>query len=225
MCVSGDQRLRERLCDVGRRLYERRLTSGAGGSVSARCADGKSALIKPSGFSLADLRPEQVVRVDLGGRVLEGKYKPSSDTPWHLLIYAGRPEVGAIVHAHPPVCGGFACAGVSLDVPTFTEVVIQLGRIPFMDYATPTTADYARLVAESMRGAEALLMRNHGTVTVGASLEQAFQRTELLEDFARLVLVARLLGGPQPLPDEEVQRLRTLDAERLRMRLARELYE
>jgi len=94
-----------------------------------------------------------------------------------------------------------------------------------MDYATPTTADYARLVAESMRGAEALLMRNHGTVTVGANLEQAFQRTELLEDFARLVLVARLLGGPQPLPEGEVERLRTLDAERLRMRLARELYE
>jgi len=209
---------------VGRRLYDRHLTSGAGGSVSVRTPSGEEVLIKPSGFSLSDLLPGHVVKVNLKGAVLEGQYPPSTDMPWHLMIYERRPEVKAIVHAHPPISGGFACAGVSLDIPTFTEVIIQVGRIPLMDYATPTTMDYARLVADSIKDRDALLMKNHGTITVGANLEQAFQRTELLEDFAKLVLVAKILGGPKELPPEEAHRLRTLESERWRMKVAEELY-
>ncbi len=220
-----ERKLREDLCKVGRRLYDRHLTTGAGGSVSVRAPKEEEVLIKPSGFSLADMLPEHVIKVNLTGKILEGEYRPSTDTPWHLMIYERRPEVKAIVHAHPPICGGFACAGVSLDIPTFTEVIIQVGKIPLMDYATPTTMDYARLVADSMVNTDALLMKNHGTITVGANLEQAFQRTELLEDFARLVLVAKVLGGPNLLPSEEVHKLRTLESERWRMKLAEELYK
>lgn len=216
--------LKKELCKIGRRLYDRHLTSGAGGSISVRTSNEDAVLIKPSGFSLANLTPRLVVKVNMEGKVLQGKYRPSSDTPWHLRIYAERPEVGAIVHAHPPICGGFACAGVSLDIPTFTEVIIQIGEIPLMEYATPTTVEYAELVAESMRSTDALLMKNHGTVTVGANLEQAFQRTELLEDFAKLVLVAKLLGGPKTLPPEEVHKLRTLESEKWRMKIAEELF-
>ena len=209
---------------MGRRLYDRHLTSGAGGSVSVRTPRGEQVLIKPSGFSLADLSPSHVVKVDFKGAVIKGDYKPSTDMPWHLMIYERRDEVKAIVHAHPPVCGGFACAGVSLDIPTFTEVIIQVGKIPLMEYATPTTMDYARLIADSMRDTDALLMKNHGTITLGANLEQAFQRTELLEDFAKLVLVAKILGGPNELPPEEAHKLRTLESEKWRMKLAEELY-
>jgi len=220
-----EEKLREELCRIGRRLYDRHLTSGAGGSISVRTSKNDEALIKPSGFSLADMKPEQVVKVNLEEKVLQGAYKPSSDTPWHLMIYKRRPEVRAIVHAHPPICGGFACAGVSLDIPTFTEVIIQVGKIPMMEYATPTTMEYARLVAESLGDHDALLMKNHGTVTVGANLEQAFQRTELLEDFAKLVLVAKILGGPKELPTEEVRKLRTLESEKIRIKLLEELYK
>jgi L-fuculose-phosphate aldolase len=223
--LTEEERIREELCEIGKRLYNRHLTSGAGGSTSVRVAKGTEVLIKPSGFSLADLSAEHVVKVDLKGNVIEGKYRPSSDMPWHLTIYERRPEVRAIVHAHPPICGGFACAGVSLDIPTFTEVIIQVGNIPLMDYATPTTIEYATIVADSMANADALLMKNHGTITVGTNLEQAFQRTELLEDFAKLVLVAKLLGGPKQLPPEEVRKLRTLESERWRMKLTEELYK
>jgi len=222
--LAEEIRLREEVCKIGRRLYDRHLTSGAGGSLSVKTPMGKEVLIKPSGFSLADLSPDHVVKVDLKGTVLEGEYKPSTDMPWHLMIYERRPEVKAIVHAHPPVSGGFACAGVSLDVPTFTEVIIQVGRIPLMEYATPTTMDYAMLIADSMKDTDALLMKNHGTITLGANLEQAFQRTELLEDFAKLVLVATVLGGPKHLPPEEAYKLRTLESEKWRMKLAEELY-
>jgi len=220
-----ERKLREDLCKIGRRLYDRHLTTGAGGSVSVRASKEGEVLIKPSGFSLADMLPEHVVKVNLKGEVLEGEYRPSSDMPWHVMIYEKRPEVKAVVHAHPPICGGFACAGVSLDIPTFTEVIIQVGKIPLMEYATPTTMDYARLVADSIGNADALLMKNHGTITLGANLEQAFQRTELLEDFARLVLVAKILGGPNLLPPEEEHKLRTLESERWRMKLAEELYK
>jgi len=222
--LAEESKLREDLCKIGKRLYDRHLTCGAGGSVSVRTAE-KEVLIKPSGFSLGDLLPEHVVKVNLKGKVLRGEHRPSTDTPWHLMIYESRPEVRAIVHAHPPTCGGFACAGVSLDIPTFTEVTIQVGKIPLMEYATPTTMEYARLVADSMMNTDALLMKNHGTITVGANLEQAFQRTELLEDFAKLVLVAKLLGGPKELPPEEAHKLRTLESEKWRMKLAEELYK
>jgi L-fuculose-phosphate aldolase len=222
--LSEESRLREELCRVGRRLYERRLTSGAGGSISARTSKNE-VLIKPSGFSLADMVPEHIVKMNLKGEVLEGKYPPSTDAPWHLMIYGMRSDVNAIVHAHPPICGGFACAGVSLDIPTFTEVIIQIGRIPFMDYATPTTMDYARKVAESLKDANALLMKNHGIITLGANLEQAFQRAELLEDFARMVLIAKILGGPIILPEEEVYKLRTLESEKWRMKIVEEIYK
>ncbi|MFB0503711.1 MAG: class II aldolase/adducin family protein, partial [Candidatus Bathyarchaeia archaeon] len=136
--MADEKELREELCGIGRRLYERHLTSGAGGSISVRATKEDEVLIKPSGFSLADLSSEHIVKVNLKGESLEGKYKPSSDTPWHLMIYSQRREVRAIVHAHPPICGGFACAGIPLDIPTFTEVIIQVGRVPLMEYATPT---------------------------------------------------------------------------------------
>ncbi|MEM3478697.1 MAG: class II aldolase/adducin family protein [Candidatus Bathyarchaeia archaeon] len=222
--VSEEWKLKEELCRIGRRLYERHLTSGAGGSISVR-APGNEVLIKPSGFSLADMRPEHIVKMNLKGEVLEGKYPPSTDAPWHLMIYAARADVNAIVHVHPPICGGFACAGVSLDVPTFTEVIIQVGRIPLMDYATPTTMEYARKVAEHLKEANALLMKNHGIITLGANLEQAFQRAETLEDFARMLLIAKILGGPVLLPEEEVYRLRTLESEKWRMKIVEELYK
>jgi len=102
---------------------------------------------------------------------------------------------------------------------------MQIGRIPFMDYATPTTMDYARKVAESLRDANALLMKNHGIITLGANLEQAFQRAELLEDFARMVLIAKILGGPIILPEEEVYKLRTLESEKWRMNIVEEIYK
>jgi len=223
--MTDERKLREEICRIGRNLYERHLTSGAGGSLSARTSKTDEVLIKPSGFSLADLSPEHVVKVNLDGKVLEGDYRPSSDTPWHLMIYKQRPEVKAIVHAHPPICGGFACAGVSLDIPTFTEVIIQVGRIPLMEYATPTTMEYAKLIVDSMKDANALLMKNHGIITVGANLRQAFQRAELLEDFAKMVLIAKILGGPKELPPGETHKLRTLESERWRMKLAEELYK
>ncbi|MBS7648836.1 MAG: class II aldolase/adducin family protein [Candidatus Bathyarchaeia archaeon] len=223
--MSGEEaKIREELCRIGRKLYERHLTSGAGGSISARTTENE-VLIKPSGFSLADMMPEHVVKLNLKGEVLEGKYPPSSDAPWHLMIYERRPEVNAIVHAHPPICGGFACAGISLDIPTFTEVIIQIGHIPLMDYATPTTMDYAKVVADSLKEANALLMKNHGAITLGVNLEQAFQRMELLEDFARMVLIAKILGGPILLPPEETCKLRSLESEKWRMKIVEELYK
>lgn len=222
--MSEESKLREEICRIGRRLYERRLTSGAGGSISARTSKNE-VLIKPSGFSLTDMMPEHIIKMNLRGEVLEGRYPPSTDAPWHLTIYEVRSDVNAIVHAHPPICGGFACAGVSLDIPTFTEVIIQIGKIPFMDYVTPTTMDYARKVAESLKDVNALLMKNHGIITLGANLEQAFQRAELLEDFAKMVLIAKILGGPIILPEEEVHKLRTLESEKWRMKIVEELYK
>ncbi|MEM2922464.1 MAG: class II aldolase/adducin family protein, partial [Candidatus Bathyarchaeia archaeon] len=130
-------------------------------------------------------------------------------------------DVNAVVHAHPPVSTGFACAGSPIDYAVFPEVIAMIGEIRFVGYETPTTRELAEKIAENIRGVEALLLENHGIITVGSNLEQAYQRAELLEDFAKITLVAKLLGGPKRLPDAEVRKIMGLESEKYRLRLAK----
>jgi ribulose-5-phosphate 4-epimerase/fuculose-1-phosphate aldolase len=123
------------------------------------------------------------------------------------------------LHAHPPVSTGFACARVSLDCPIFPDSIAMVGDIAMVEYITPTTKELADRVAECARDCEALLLSNHGTITLGGSLEQAYQRTEILEDFAKIVLVSKLLGGPKLLSKDEVDRIRALKTEKYRLDL------
>lgn len=218
--MNVENRLRRKVVDVSKRLYDRGLVAGAGGNVSARAPMSEEIFITPSGLCKGYLKPSQIVKVDLSGNVLKGNLRPTSEMSMHNEIYKIRNDVNAIVHAHPPVSTGFSCANLTLDYSFYPEVIVMLGEIPLVEYVTPTTKDLGSVVTKYLKGHNAFLLRSHGPVTTGSNLEQAYQRMELLEDFAKVFLVSKLLGGPQPLPPGEVQKLLGLEAEQYRIDLA-----
>jgi L-fuculose-phosphate aldolase len=192
---------------VCRRLYERGLVAGPDGNVSVRLRDG-SIVVTPSGMSKVDVTPDDLVLVDGEGRVLEGKGNPSSELRMHLRIYERRADVSAVVHAHPPTATGFAVAGESFMAPVLPEVILQMGEVPIVRYATPGTADLADSFVPYLARHDAFLMANHGATTVGPTLEVAHQRMESLEHAARIILAARMLGRVNELSPADVKALR-----------------
>jgi L-fuculose-phosphate aldolase len=191
---------------VCRRLYERGLVAGPDGNVSARLSDG-TILVTPRGMSKVDVTAERLVVVDPDGRVVDGG-RPSSELRMHLRIYAKRPDVRAVVHAHPPVATGFGVAGESFVAPVLPEVILQMGAVPLVKYATPGTDALPDAIEPLLVGHEAFLLANHGATTLGTTLEQAHQRMESLEHAARIVLAARTLGRVNELSAADVRALR-----------------
>jgi L-fuculose-phosphate aldolase len=216
-----EARLRTKVVDVSKRIYDRGLVAGAGGNVSARAPMSNEVLITPSGLCKGHLKPSEIVKVDLDGNVLKGKLRPTSEMPMHNEIYKLRKDVNAIVHTHAPVSTAFSCANVPLDYSIYPEVIVMIGEIPMVEYVTPTTKDLGAVVARCVGKHNALLLRSHGPVSMGINLEQAYQRMELLEDFAKILLVSKILGGPQPLPEGEAQKLLGLESEKYRVALVK----
>jgi L-fuculose-phosphate aldolase len=203
--VVSHASVRGEIVDVCRRLYARGLISALEGNVSARLSDG-TVLVTPAGVPKGELAAESLVVVDATGTV-QGTGTPTSELAVHLRIYACRPDVGAVVHAHPPVATGFAVAGETIPHGVLPEVVVFLGAVALVEYAMPGTADLAVAVAACAERHDALLLAHHGAVTVGRSLSAAYCRMESLEHAARIVLAARLVGSVTPLPPEQVAAL------------------
>lgn len=196
---------------VCRRLYERGLISGPEGNVSVRL-DGALILATPAGMSKTDVTEDDLVTVDLDGNVKDGRRRPSSELRMHLRIYRSRPDVAAVVHAHPPTATGFGVAGESFVAPVLPEVIFLLGEVPLVRYATPGTEALADSIEPYLSRYDAFLLANHGATTVGASLEEAHQRMEILENAAKIVLTARLLGRVNELSADDVAALLALRA-------------
>ena len=201
--------LRLVLVEVSRRLYDRGLVVATEGNVSVRLDD-RRLLATPTGACKGFLATDQLVMVDLEGRRLQGEFPPSSELPLHLAVYRVRPEVQAIVHAHPPIATGFAVAGIPLDQPILAEAVILLGPVPVAHYGTPTTEELSKAVLKYIHGHNAILLANHGALTVGEDLWQAYFRMETLEHVAQVNLVAHLLGKMNVLSEEDVRKLSEL---------------
>jgi len=202
-----ERRLREAIVEIGRRLYERGYIVASDGNISARMPESGRIVTTPTGVCKGFLTPEMLVIVDAEGQKLEGTFAPSSELAMHLEIYRQRPDVHAVVHAHPPCGTGFAAAGLGLDKPLVSEVVLTLGCIPLAGYGTPSTQELVAAIAPYVPHYNALLLANHGAVTYGPDLETAYFRMETVEHFARIALVAKLLGHERPLPAEAVQKL------------------
>ncbi|HVM43021.1 MAG TPA: class II aldolase/adducin family protein [Gemmatimonadales bacterium] len=194
------------ICRAGRRLSEKGLIAGTDGNIAARCAPDR-VLVTPAGRDKGELEPGDLVEVDLAGRVVRGPAKPSSELDMHLVIFKQRPDVAAVVHAHPPTATGFAVAGKMLGDGSLAELVTQFGMVPIVPYGAPGTPELGERVRPFAREHDALLLANHGAVTLGPSVEAACYRMESLEQSARILLVARLLGGARPLSPEEIARL------------------
>lgn len=193
------------LVAAGRRLYEQRILVSVEGNLSLRLEDG-SLLATPSGVHKGFLQETDVVELGAGGSP-RGGGRPSSEIPMHLAIYQERPDVGAVVHAHPPVATGYAVAGVDLASAALAEGLSLFGCVPLAPYATPSTAALADAVREPVRSFDAVLLANHGAVTVGGDLAEAVERMAQLEHLAQISLVSHLLGGARNLSREQIDAL------------------
>ncbi|BAS27330.1 class II aldolase/adducin family protein [Limnochorda pilosa] len=204
--MRDDQEPRRRLVALGRRLLEERLVSGTGGNLSMRTPSG--VLITPSGVPYQEMAPGDLALLAPDGERLEGARRPSSETPMHLEVYRRRPDVGGVVHTHSRYASAFATAG--REIPPFHYMVAAVGdRVPLAPYATFGTAELAASAVETLADRYgAVLLERHGVLAVGATPEEAFDRALAVEHVAEVSFLALQLGFPEPLPPEELERLR-----------------
>jgi L-fuculose-phosphate aldolase len=205
MSHAEKQRLLEELRDAGARLDALGLVPARDGNLSARLGRDRI-LITATGVRKRSLTPGDFAEIDLAGRPLAPS-RPSTEAGLHRRVYELRPDVGSVVHAHPPVAVGFASAGLGLTDCLVPEVVVNLGAVPLTPYARPGTPEIEAAITDAARTHDAFLLANHGAVTLGATVGQALDRMETLEHFARIALVARLLGGARPLSREAAEAL------------------
>ena len=206
---STEEQLRADIVEVGRRMDARGYVASNDGNISARL-DTERLLTTPKSVPKGYMTPDMMVIVDTAGRKLAGDRDPSSELPMHLEIYRNRPDVNAVVHAHPPTATGFATAGIPLTRAVLAEVVTTLGSIPIAEYGTPSTAELPAAVRKYIKAHDGMLLANHGAVTCGKDVMSAYYKMETIEHFAKISLVARLLGGENLISREEVERLQGL---------------
>lgn len=183
----SDLEAREMICEIGRRVYNRNYVAANDGNISVKVGPNEI-WTTPTGVSKGYMRPEMMVKVDLSGKVLSGNMKPSSEVKMHLRVYNENPEVNAVVHAHPPVATSFAIAGISLDKPVLPEAIVLLGNVPVAPYALPGTQEVPDSIAPYCKTHNAVLLANHGALTWGRDLMEAYFRMESLEHYATILM-------------------------------------
>ena len=206
MTQSTETRLRRDLVEVCRRLHERRLIGAGEGNVSCRLGPDRL-LVTPSGASKGHLRPAELAIVDLQGRKIRGRGRPSTELLMHLAAYAARPDVGAVVHAHPLTAVAFTVAGIAPPNDLLPEAVLVLGRIAVSPFATPGTDEVPRSLSPFWKGHDVVLLERHGALALGRDLFQALDRMETLERVCEVAARARALGSCEPLPARAVEKV------------------
>lgn len=201
-----ERELRRQLTRFSKWMYRLGFAPGTSGNLSVQLDD-RRILATPTGCSKALLRPADMVIVDRDGRFLSGTRNVTSEIGMHLAIYHGRPDVHAVVHAHPPIATGFASCGLALDEPLCAELIMTLGKIPLAPYATTGTDEVGASLQPFLRDHDAILMANHGLVTYGKDLLDAFMKLETCEHFAQVCLTARQLGCRKLLDDDALDKL------------------
>lgn len=204
--MQVESELREAICEYGRRMYARNLVGGTDGNLSARLPDGNF-LCTPSGVSKGYMKAEDLIVADGQGNKLRGTGKVTSEFFTHLACYEERPDIAAVVHAHPPTATAFTLAGISLAEPVLPELVAALGGIPVTAYATPGTPEGNDVIRPLIRLCDGVMLDRHGSVTVGTTLESAYFKLEKLEHSATVILAARQLGAVAKLGAAEVDRV------------------
>jgi L-fuculose-phosphate aldolase len=189
-----------------RQLAARGLIAGQDGNLAVRLSPTR-ALVTPSGLIKGLLSASDMVEVDLSGRKLRGRRKPTSELDLHLRILKRRRDVGAVVHAHPPTATGFAVAGEGFENFVLPDIILLFGRVPLVPYGTPGTPELGARVEPYIDQHDGLLLANHGAVTVGPTLEAAWIRMESLEHAARILFTARALGRVTELTNDAAARL------------------
>lgn len=200
-------KIKEQICEVGRDMWTLGMVSANDGNISVKLDDG-TFLTTPTGVSKGKMTTEMIIKIDGGLNILSsGNYRPSSEFKMHLRCYKERPDIGAVVHAHPPYATAFAAAGVPLDQYSLSEAVMLLGSVPVAPYGTPGTDEVPESIAPFLPYHDAILLANHGAVTVGVDLMQAYYRMESLEHISKTIIAAQALGGTKELPRNKIDEL------------------
>jgi L-fuculose-phosphate aldolase len=203
---SREMSLRQELVETGRQLHAQGFVASTDGNLSVRLEDGL-VLITPTRVSKARMKTEDMVVVDVNQKKIRGKQTASSELAMHLAIYRMRPDIGAVVHAHPCTATAFAAAGLELDESVCSEAVITLGSVPLAPYATPGTPALTEALEPFIPDHHAILMMSHGVVTYGEDLSHAYMRMEAVEHFAKIVLATRQLGTAKKLAQDDLKKL------------------
>ena len=200
--------IREAICDVCHKMWQLGWVAANDGNVSVKLPDGNF-LCTPTGISKSFITPEKLVIVNDKLEVVDGApgYKPSSEMKMHMRVYRERPDVGAVVHAHPPTATGYAVAGKSMDEYSMIETVIAIGSIPLTPYGTPSTDEVPEAITPYLPDHDVMLLQNHGALTVGCDLITAYYRMETLELYAKISLTAHLLGGAKEIEKPQIDKL------------------
>jgi L-fuculose-phosphate aldolase len=204
--AKTEKELRQDIVDVGKLVYQKGWVAANDGNISIRL-DENRILCTPTATSKGLLTVDDLIIVDMQGNKIEGRKERTSEIAMHLLIMNMRPDVKSVVHAHPPVATGYATAGRSLNLALLPEVIIGLGCVPLADYGLPGTTALTDGMLPYIPKYDAILMANHGAVCYGPDVFSAFFRMETVEHYARIALVAELLGGATVLPKVEVEKL------------------
>jgi len=204
--MPSERQYRQEIVRLGAALHRSGFVAATDGNLSVRL-DENRILVTPTSVSKGSMRPSDLVIVDPEGRKLGGRRDVSSEIAMHLLIYRLRPDIRAVVHAHPPTATGFAASGLALNQPLVCEIVVSLGCVPLARYGTPGTAELSQALRPLIPQYDAILMANHGVVSYGEELQQAYMKMETVEHFAKIALTAHLLGQEQPLQEDDLAKL------------------
>lgn len=204
--AKTEEQHRHDILAVGKLIYQKGWVAANDGNISARL-DGGRILCTCTGVSKGMMKPADVIVCDLEGNKVTGAGERTTEIAMHLTIYRMRPDVFAIVHAHPPVATGFAVAGRPLELALLPEVVVRLGCVPLAEYGLPGTPALSEGMMPYVPNYDAILLGNHGCVSYGEDVFKAYFKMETVEHLARVALVAELLGGPKILPRDEVRKL------------------
>ncbi len=205
--MLSEYSIRHQIIQVCQLLYQKNLLASTAGNVSVRLSK-ERILTTPSGFNKGRLNAEQLVITNLAGEVLSrGDLVPSSELKMHLMVYNERDDIKAVVHAHPPYATGFAAAGIPLSRCLLPEIIITLGSVPLASYATPSTEEVPESIKPYVHSHKAILLANHGVLTIGAELWEAYNYMEAVEHLAHITFLAKQVGKLNILSKEEVQKL------------------
>lgn len=206
--MQNEYEIKKMMCEVGRRVYNRGMVAANDGNFSVKLNDNEF-LCTPTGVSKGFMTPDYICKVDAKGNLLQanGNFKPSSEIKMHMRVYEKRPDVGAVVHAHPSYATSFAIAGIPLTAPIMPEAVIALGCVPIAKYGTPSTMEIPDAVEEYLPYFDQVLLENHGALTWGPDLMNAYHKMESVEFYAELLYKSKMLGGPKEFDKEQIAKL------------------
>ena len=209
--MTNEWELKKLFVELGRRIWERNYVAANDGNMTIRLND-KEILTTPTGISKGFMTTDMIIKVDYDGKVISGnpKYRPSSEVLMHIDVYRERPDINAVVHAHPPFATSFAVAGIPLDKCVLPEAIIIIGAVPIAKYGLPSTDELPDNIRPHIKNNDVILLENHGALTLGTDLLSAYHRMETLEHTANIVTKSIQLGNLGVLPENERDRLMTL---------------